>query len=368
MTFKFFLTPFYIPDNYSPEAIALAEGLEQLGHSVFSNIDYWFVPEENRYLFNKNENDDYDVGIYDYKYLYHSKKWTLNRIDASKVNILLDRNDWIIPEWNNKMVLRKFDFILADHLLENVKYPSNVLPWAIGYTKRIERYIDRFRNTHPPIEEIVYNFRVAHNLRGRLVKSFLDNDFHYPVKQRLTDSLKDKQTAVNKSKIDHIYWEQTAKRHNPEFYKLLDKSLLTLSFGGYLEVKPFFYQPYNLIQKLIRKPIFIISSLCQKFNIDNSKLLFVFQYDSFRMWETFYANTCPILLDMDYWKFKLPAKPIEGKHYIGIRNLTLKDFKKRLNSLNTNQIREIGINGSIWVKENYSPEAVANRLLKLINK
>lgn len=366
MTFKFFLTPFYIPDNYSPEAIALAEGLQELGHKIMSNIDYWYMPEENKFLFEKSDEEDYNVGIYEYKYLYQSKKWTIGRVDSSKINILIDRNDWLNAEWREQKVLHKFDFILADHLLSNVKYPSNVLPWAIGYTKRIERQLHREEelNFSSLRKEITYNFRVNHNLRGKLLQNLKRQDLKLPLALRLTDKLSENTITGNEADIH--YYKQTAKRHNPAYYKMLNQSLATLAFGGYLEFKPFFYQPYNLLKKIARKPAFIIQRSLTKANLDSSSTSFVFQYDSFRMWESFYSITCPILLDMDYWKFKLPVMPIEGKHYLGIKKLDCTDFAKRIENTPPEHLMEIGRNGSAWVKENYSPKAVAHRLLKII--
>ncbi|MDR2910494.1 MAG: hypothetical protein LBV47_03890 [Bacteroidales bacterium] len=363
MTFKFFLIPFYVPDNYSPEAIALGEGLAELGHKVISNINYWYIPEENRYLFNEDSESDYDVGIYDYKYLYHSKKWTLNRVNTQKLNVLLDRNDWLIPEWNNKQVIDKFNVILADHLLAHVQYPSNIHPWAIGYTNRIKKYIDESRNNfQSENKEIVYNFRVGHNLRGFLLDKIKKIKSQYSLELRITDNLF--QTSIESNSIDSIYWKQTAKRHNPDYYKLLNRSLMTLAFGGYFEYKPFFYQPYTLFERVVRKPFAVAYRLLTKFNADASSLIFVFQYDSFRMWEAFYSNTCPILLDMKYWNFKLPVMPVEGEHYIGIRKMDCKTLDEKLNTLTPETIMKIGSNGSKWVQEYYSPVAVAQRLEK----
>ena len=52
MTVKFFITPVYPygNDHYYHEMIAVAEGFEALGHKVIGNTDYWYLPDEKRYL------------------------------------------------------------------------------------------------------------------------------------------------------------------------------------------------------------------------------------------------------------------------------------------------------------------------------
>jgi len=356
--------PYYIADNYSPEAIALAEGLISTGHTIISNINYWFIPEDNKYLFIEDNESNYDIAIYDYKYLYHSKM-ALGRVNKKKINILLDRNDWITPEWKNEKIISRFNLILADHLLTNFNYPQNVYPWAIGYTNRIKNYIDKSRHNYQPANyEIVYNFRVGHNLRKILIENLEKADLPYPIKLRVTDNLL--QNNLDADSVDKKYWEQTAKRHNPEYYKLLNQSLMTLAFGGYCEIKPFFYQPYNFFEKIIRKPAYLTHRLLSEFQIDASFTNFIFQYDSFRMWEAFYSNTCPILLDMEYWKFKLPVMPVEGEHYLGIKKMNCKSFEQKLKTITTDDIMKIGQNGFEWVQKYYSPVAVAQRLEQLL--
>lgn len=368
MIFKFYLLPYYIPDNYTPELIALAEGFKELGIQFYSNINYWYEPETGEYLFKESDSDSYDVGIYDYRYIYHSKKWTPQRVNQDKINILHDRNDWLSPEWLDSRILDVFDFILANHLLQFVNYPDKVKPWAIGYTNRIAKYIDKYRISDlSRIEkEIACNFRVGHNLRGLIMKKLDQIDtLNYPINFKTTDSTNPNQVSIQGSNIDNHYWKETGHRHNPEYYKLINQSLLTYAFGGYYEYKPFCYQPYNLLDKIKRKPNYYITNHLIKKGKDPSQYCFTFQYDSFRMWETLYASTCPILLDASSWGYKLPVIPENGIHYLGISGFDTESFANNLNNLTADKIFEISKNGSKWVKKHYSPIAVAKRLLKL---
>ena len=83
--------------------------------------------------------------------------------------------------------------------------------------------------------------------------------------------------------------------------------------------------------------------------------------------ETFYSKTAPILLDFDFWNFNLPVKPIEGKHYVGIYDLSLNKFIENIKSKNKDEIKQIGENGREFVIQNYSPKATTRRLLTYIH-
>ena len=359
--------PFFVPDNYSPEAIALAEGFQELGIYTFSNINYWFNPEENKFLLAQSD-EEYEVGIYDYKYLYHSMPWTLNRIDKDKINILLDRNDWLIPKWRNNSVLNSFDFIFIDHMLKGFEYPKHVLPWSIGLTNRIIKSIDKSLPEKIPSNTILCNFRVGHNLR-KLLTSELNTRLssYYRIDNNISSFINN-DYSPEEYQVHKSYWEQSARRHNPKFYEDLNNHLLTYAYGGYYEFRPQFYQPYSLMEKALRKLSYLSFNFRKKYNLDFANQIFVFQYDSFRFWEALYSATCPIHLDFESWGFILPVNPIEGIHYLGVKRLSFEEFEKRVAKFSKAEISQIGIEGRKWVYEHYSPKATAQRLLNIINK
>lgn len=367
-SFKFFLMPYCVPDNYSPECIALAEGLQEMGHDTLANIDYWYQPECQRYLLRANESTDYDVAIYDYKYLYHAKKWTLGRVHPDKINVLIDRNDWLTHAWEDPEILKRFDLILIDHYLAHVNYPHHVKPWAIGLTQRVMTHLDKTLPTDPEqtMQAVMgHNFRVGHNLRKLLIDGLHQCDLS-PFRlahQDLTLNLDDPTV----SEVDKHYAQATANRHNPTYYAHLNNTLMTLAFGGYYEYRPFALQPYTLGSKIKRRPYIMLDRLLEKMGKDRSTALFVFQYDSFRLWESLGALTCPILLDFDFWGFVLPQMPREGTHYLGIKHLNLDGFEPKLRQLTENDIRDIGLAGRDWALEHYAPAAVAQRLLNLMD-
>jgi len=365
MKIKFFLTPYYIPDNYSPESIALAEGFDELGIDFFANINYWYESKDNRYLFREDNVQEYDIAIYDYKYLYHSIDFTIYRVDRTKINILIDRNDWLRAKWRDPLIYDKFDIILLDHMLKGFKYPAKVRPWAIGFTNRVKEYVDKYRDEKITLSKnkILSNFRVGHNVRSLLTNKLNIRLNNFTIYNKTTD-----ESDIVLSDVDILYQEATANRHHPLYYQELNESILTYAFGGYYEYKPHLYQPYNIWQKIIRKPFYYYHKLLDKMGMDISSSIFIFQFDSFRFWEVLYSNSCPIHLDFEDWGFILPQMPIEGKHYLGIKRLDIDEFSKRIGDMTDEEIYQISLDGARWVDDYYSPKAVANRLIGYIKE
>lgn len=373
MRFKFFVIPIYPygNDHYYHEIIALAEGLKELGHEVWGNVNYWFEPEKGSYLIKKNESKDFDVAIYDFRYVKSFEHLLFREgypnFDLKKIHVLVDRNDWISPIWHKNKHYRIFNLILAGHLLRNVKYPPNVRPWAMGLTNRIIKYIDKYFNPDAPYEKVIgYNFRVGHNLRGYLVSRFREVPCKYPLVECVTKGLGG--ALPHGDLLDKYYWKKTKWRHDPLYFKMLNEKLLFFTVGGYYQFKPIVYEPYSILDRLKRKPFYYLYKLYKYFNKDFSPFIFVFQWDSFRFWEVLYSRACPIHLDFDYWNFLLPENPVEGKHYLGIKKLDVESFVNRLNSLSEEQILEIGLEGRNWVLEKYSPLAQAQRFLSYLNE
>jgi len=365
---KFFLTPYYIPDNYSPEAIALAEGLFELGVEVCANIDYWFCYKKSDFVLKKSDSKEYDIAVYDYKYLYHSKKWTFNYIDTSKINVLIDRNDWLDQEWRDTRVMEKFDYILIDHMIKGFNYPENVKPWAIGLTNRVKNYIDKIEVDIDLVakKRILINARVKHNLRKKIQESLKQNiPKEYEIADLISDPIESLYAKGEATENDINYHKESAGRHNPQYYSMINNYLMTNCVGGYYEYKPFVTTPYSNLKKARRKLYFFLDKYLSLVHGDARRANFVFQYDSFRFWEVMYSHSCPIHLNFDYWGFILPVQPVSGKHYIGITDLDCVEFTKYVTELSAEDIRQIGEQGRDWCINNYTPSAVATRFIKM---
>jgi hypothetical protein len=169
---KFFVTPVYPygNDHYFHEIVALAEGFKELGWKVLGNCNYWFVPEDNQYLLQEdNETQDYELAIYDYRYARSFEHLLFREgfpnFDSHCKHVLIDRNDWLSPIWLRNPGYKVFDLICAGNLYQNFSYPPNVKPWAIGLTNRIVKYIDLNRTTQKK-KGNGFNLTVYTTMRG----------------------------------------------------------------------------------------------------------------------------------------------------------------------------------------------------------
>ena len=359
MKIKFFVTPIYPygDDHYYHEIIVLAEGFLELGYEIFGNVNYWQYFNSTEYLIKMSESKDYDMAIYDYRYVKSFNHLLFRdgypNFNLDSINILIDRNDWISPIWNNNSHYKVFNLILGCHTVKGFKYPNNYIPWAMGLSNRMIKSIDE-TSSFDVSHEIGHNFRVWHNLRKLFLKEIRRSQKHFPLNEKFTS-----EPDKNNFPEEYFYYKNTCRRHNLEYYKIINSSLLFLGFGGYVETLPKIYQPYTLIDKISRKSYHLMS----KFNLQKNS--FVFQWDSFRMWELFYAKTCPIFLDFEKFNFSLPHVPIKNEHYLAIDDYTWSSFNKKLNDISESEIMQIGSNGKKWVSDNYSPKNISNLLISL---
>ncbi|MDP4267528.1 MAG: hypothetical protein Q8880_08850, partial [Bacteroidota bacterium] len=355
---KFYITPYENPQKsmYHYIILALAQGFKEMGYNFCGNIDYWFESDKNEYLIKKgNINITNTISIYTSIY-FIINPYEINNVDYNKINILTDHEDGLYTSCYDKK-FKKFDIILKCHYNKNIKYPKNVIPWAYGLDNRIISELKKTENN--TITERVYNnFRVPHNLRETAVK-ISNNKLSkkYEIFNNITDSLDNRKETDPKS-----LWSQTGRRHNPEYYKLLNESLISYVYGGILTIKP---TTLNFKSKILRK-IYQILIILNKNQNKTNKYYYIYQYDSWRFWEGLLSNSCPIDIDFDYWGFELPVMPINKKHYWGISDLNFSEIDDFL-KLSKEEIIEISQNGKKWALENYSPLAVAQRLIKTLH-
>lgn len=364
---KFFITPVYPygNDHYFHEIIAVAEGFEALGHRVIGNCNYWFQPEKNSFLIKEElENNDHDIAIYDYRYVTSFAHLLFREgypnFERTKKHILIDRNDWLKPIWWKNNNYKIFDVIFAGNLYQNVKYPKNIQPWAIGLTNRIINAIDRNYNYSYEREPVTgYNFRVKHNMRSYVLNHLKDKLKRYPAVEKFTQ-------PNSNTEIDAFYYKTSVRRHNPEYYKALCETKFFMAFGGYYEFKPMRYLPYSFLDKLYRKPAYWKYKKLKARNCDFSKEIFIFQHDNFRFWEVLYSGAIAINLNLDHWNFRLPVMPLSGKHFVGINKLKDINIEEEICKMTDEELIIMSKEARQWVFENYSPKAQAERILSLL--
>jgi hypothetical protein len=347
--------------RYQHESVALCEGLQELGYEFFGADNYWFEPERQTYLIKKApENFSSDVNIYSTFY-FRAFPAEIENVDYRKINIFIDREDGLYGEWGNPK-LKKFHLILRTHYNKNINYKyynKNIYPWAFGLSNRIVNAIDS-TNTNEIINRTYLSFRLSHDLRSRAVNEMSPSfEKKYPVFNSVTIDIENKKKKIF-SALDEQYWIQSGHRHDPEYYKLLNTSLFTYAFGGFLYLKPF---ATNRIVRQLQH----LTKLKKNIFGENPKNYFINQFDSWRLWESFYANSCPIHMDFDYWDWILPVMPQNKIHYWGVEGFDFKKSAEVLIQLNEKDILKITKAGKQWSLENYSSKAVAKRLIEMIN-
>ena len=347
---------------YQHNIICLAEGFKEIGVEFFGNIDYWYNQEDKSYLI-KSHHPDFkpDIVIYSSHYIRENLNNELELL-PNFISVLIDSEDGFYTV--SDLYANYFNFVLRSHYNANRKYASNVYPWAFGLSQRMINTIQETKNSKLQ-ERVFINYRVFYNGRF-LARKFLDPILK--IKFKLFSKVTDPYDLENikKNKLDNIYnsyWWQSGCRHDLKYYKLLNESRFTYSFGGpiILKLPLSFSSPFIL--KLNRK----ITEFILTYSLFSHLSFINYQFDSWRFWESMISNSIPLHFDFESWNFVLPIMPINGAHYFGVKNIDFKGCASKIISLNSSELNQVSINGSNWALDNYSPKAVSLRLLDIIN-
>jgi hypothetical protein len=361
---------------YQHMLIVLAEGLKELDISFWGNINYWFDHESKKFLIEKEKEYHGDADIYVYSStLGESNTDFIKNIDLSKINVVLDDQDgWASPSMDNDYA--PFDLVLTCHynkFLEKntlqmksyekfrTNYLPNVRPWAFGISNRIIQYNAKYY--HLMVEDkVLLNYRVEHNLRTILTTKLSSIISKWSVYYNITSD------PPNTDKQDKLsYWSQTGRRHHEQYFKDLNTSLFTMAFGGVLFFKP---TGNDLFAKLHLKLSRLITKFQRLIGVSESINLthIMSQFDNWRFIESMLSNSIPLHIDYDYWNICWPVNPIDGKHYIAVKGLNLKQALEKMESMSEVDLQNIRIKGREWAIENYGPKATAERFLKYIRE
>lgn len=88
----------------------------------------------------------------------------------------------------------------------------------------------------------------------------------------------------------------------------------------------------------------------------------MYQWDSFRLWESFSAGCMVLHVDFDQYGLQLPVMPKNFHQYLGVDFNNLKILEEVINT-DLACLAQIAENGKIWAKEHYSPLKTAQRFL-----
>jgi hypothetical protein len=87
------------------------------------------------------------------------------------------------------------------------------------------------------------------------------------------------------------------------------------------------------------------------------------QWDSFRFWEALAAGCAAFNIDLEYYGVVLPVMPVNGRDYLGVRFDAVEETITRLEA-DPGLLERVAEQGRQWALANYSPRAMATRLLE----
>ncbi len=355
---------FYLyEDSFSHLSICLAEGFKELGVPFYSNINYWKLSEHpDEYLFEHNPEitpDDCSIVVLDTKWLHSKGDFPENFFHPGRqyITVYLDEMDGLTI-WNPP--LEQFDLRFRTHYNQRSKHPENCVSWVFGLSNRIIEQTQDYPQFQERQSSIIFNFRVEQDqiittrswFKFEAGFSFLNSGllvFENPVrrisKQQILPlfqgvlNIDDRIDQFDQPPSDSYHalqWEQTGKRHHPQYYKRLKESVACAGFAGCVI-------PYN-----------------------NSGEFLVEWWDSWRFWESLAAGCVTFHVDFDKYGIDLPVIPENWRHYIGLDLEHPQDTIDRIIS-EPNILEQISTEGRQWAINHYSPVPTALRFLETIS-
>ena len=248
---------------------------------------------------------------------------------------------------------RQFDFIFKTHYSSHIKHPSNFYPWAFGLSERVLTQLKTEIPWTQKQQSMLVNFRnkrFSHSLRGYVKKTFLPQiEEIMPINTACDNELDFPQDPYH-----YLRWAQTGRRHYPNYYQRLQRSAACACFGGYF-LGPSLSDRYGTITYYIAR---IISELGIKTNR-------IYQWDSWRFWESMAAGCVTFHIDFEKYGCVLPVMPKNWRHYIGIDLDNISESIDRIAD-QPEVLERISAEGRTWAIENYGPLPTAKRFLETV--
>lgn len=340
---------------YDHQSVALVEGLLTKSIEVAGKRSFFPVFESTRSHLIEKEHFDFhesDVVVFSSEVFDCGCAELLPKdLYSSKRNyklVFLDNSDGFkTPGFRPEMT--NVDIVLKSHYNLKQKYPDNFMPWQYGLTNRLMKYAN-FDENILRLPRLLEAFRVEHGSRNLAHRFFLPLINTNIVIDQTRDDFDNYDAQLQEKQL----WEITGRRHYPAFYDRLRSSLACAAFGGELEPS-WIFGNLKWRRRLTKVNDFITHGRM------NKRIL---QWDSFRFWESLICGCATIHVDLERYGALLPVMPVNYQHYIGV---DFDDIGKAVLSLtDLPDVERIALNGKIWVQENYSPSAVADRFLSIL--
>jgi hypothetical protein len=368
-------------DNYQNDIVQLAEGLEDLGVEFHSRCDYWQKsPTPGDFLFKKSDGvrpEDCDVVVVPYRWFrwirigdptVHSRPMPAEilvpRNKRRYRTVYLDDNDgYATPSLGEEF--RHFDVVLRTKLNRRTFNPANFRPWAIGLERRVLAATAGAPEFNKRRRAIYVNYNASHSFMHTSRRKAID-ELH-PRLSPVLDTYQPPFADLDAPPEDpqaRLWWEQTNKRHSPEYYERLKTSQACSAFCGELlppmPFAPRIFEVYGNKAELQKKFWRALGAIDPRADR-------IISWDSFRFWETLASGSVAFHVDLEKHGVVLPVMPENWKHYIGVDFRNLESDLKRIKR-SPALLEDIAAAGREWAMANYSPKAAAQRLLDVLDQ
>ncbi len=355
---------------YQYDYIPLAQGLKKMGFQIYSNINYW-KGLDGDYLFKANSEvspKDCSINVFSGLCQHHNYPFDMELLKNRNIcKVLIEQNDgFFTPLFSD--LSKNFDVILHKKNT-NRKYPSNCKSaWSFGLSHEIIQLSELYKQDFEKKEnEILINFRYGHPVRNYGVT--------YLKKLYLNLKLNDKVNDFDFDEYKGTQYEEmltfNGGRHRPDYLERMSGSKVCATFGGFFyfdkiaDKGPKTYRLGNYL--LAERAGGLLVELIRKSGLYIRKTKNIYQWDSWRFWETFACGTVNVNFDLSFYGIELPVQPINNTHYIGLNFHKPKSYNEQLLNVEKDKLKHIAESGREWAINNYGPEAIAKRFLLLLN-
>ena len=363
--------------NLQEDVITLAEGLRELGIPFSGNCDYWLESTTpGDYLIRHDPEiraDDADVVVVSYSWPFWIRMKTFDLVRRPLPEglfkagrryrtVYMDSHDGHrTVSW--EPAFRQFDLILRSKLNRRAWRPENMRPWVLGFTNRILKATSGGAPFEKRDRTILINFGASHpyphGTRDTAARVF-------EPKIRKILSINRTQDDLRKEPSDPyeaLMWRQTGGRYSRAYYNRLKQTQAVACFCGEL-IPPMPYQHPECYlvggnKAKLRRTFYEILA---RFDPRSPRSV---QWDSFRFWETLCAGAVAFNIDLEQYGAEIPVMPRNWEHYIGIDFGRVDEVIEKLTG-ERELLARIAVAGREWALQNYSPKAMAERFLTLI--
>lgn len=354
--------------GYQHNLISLAQGLEQLGGKFAGSTNYW-KKADGSYLFSHDpiqSPSDFEVVVISEQYItYGNGQFPQGFFELPGKKVYVHTGDGLGHQYNLgklKSFYEQFDLVLM-HLYKGIAYPEHFHSWAYGISQHI---IDLAQPDLTKENKICLNYRNSHSVRRLASERIFDQ-----LPEGMIDGTREMdnwQEWVESEDYNKFCVYQSAGRHSLGYNQRIGSSLGTACFGGVFFIKPWIWNwpAFKIANYFIQSAASVgrMQTIATKIGLAKEHGYRIYQWDSWRFWETFANGSVAIHVDLDRYGIILPEMPVNGEHYLGV---DLKAPESAISLLqNESKMREIGQAGKDWALAHYAPVNQAKRFLNIL--